>query len=249
VFGWRSVFFITGALGLLWAPLWLFTSRRIPAHTDTTHATRTIVWSVLPDRRMWGVAVANALVMSIYSLWLNWTTIYFVQDHGLTVTQANQWFAWMPPVFATLGSFFGASLAYRAIRRQPNGTRARLQICWTLTPVLLVTALVPFAPSAWMAAVAVAISLFACLAILNNLQMIPVDVFGPGRAAFSASVLSCSFALMQTVVSPLIGTLVDAYGFQVVCLMMSILPLVGVGVLTIVLRTPSISPVQDQVPA
>ena len=33
-YGWRSTFALCGALGFLWIPLWLFTSKRVPARVD-----------------------------------------------------------------------------------------------------------------------------------------------------------------------------------------------------------------------
>ena len=166
----------------------------------------------------------------------------------MSMIEANQRFAWIPPVFATLGGFFGASLAFRALRGDANPTRARLRICWAIAPVLCITAAIPFISSTVLASVAMATSLFACLAIVNNLQMIPVDLFGPGRAAFTGSVLACSFALMQAVVSPIIGTLVDNYGFASVCLGMSVLPILGVGVLTLATRTRTAAVVEVERP-
>ena len=240
-FGWQSVFFVTGLLGFLWVPAWLFTSRRIPA-AEATKAAPLQIADVLRDRRLWGAALANALVMTLYSLWSNWTTIYFVQERHLTVVQANQQVAWIPPVFATLGGFFGGWLAFRFIAKRQDALRARIRFCWFIAPLLLITAVVPFVPSTGLAAIAMGASLFACLAIVNNLQMIPIDLFGAGRAAFTGSVLTCSFALMQTVMSPIIGSLVDNYGFAVVCLALSILPLIGVA--TMSLATKAASPIQ-----
>jgi len=235
-FGWRSAFLVTGAIGFLWIPLWLMTARRVPPRP--IQARRPVAMgALLRDSRLWGVAIANALVMTLYSLWMNWTSIYFVEERHLTLVQANQQFAWIPPVFATLGGFFGGWLAFRGLRHGGDSVRTRLRVCWSIAPVLVVTAAVPFVPSTTLAAAAMAVSFFACLAVVNNIQMIPVDVFGPERAAFSGAVLTCSFALMQTVISPVIGSLVDHYGFGVVCLSMSVLPLLGVGVLALTTRT------------
>ena len=227
-YGWRAAFLLSGGLGLVWAPIWWFTASRIPMPADAPQAKSEDLRDVLRDRRLWGVAAANALVMSLYALWANWTTVYFVEERGLTTAEANQYFAWIPPVFATLGGFFGGWLAFRLLATATDATRVRVRICWTIAPVLLLTAFVPMVPSAPLAAGAMAVSFFACLAIVNNLQMIPVSLFGARRAAFTGSVLSCSFALMQAVISPIIGSLVDNYGFPVVCLIMSVLPLAGV---------------------
>jgi len=238
-FGWRSVFFVSGAIGLLWVPLWLVVARRVPARQ--IEARRPIAMgALLRDPRLWGVAIANALVMTLYSLWMNWTSIYFVEERHLTLVQANQQFAWIPPVFATLGGFFGGWLAFRGLRHGGDSVKVRMRLCWSIAPVLVITAAVPFIQSTTLAAAAMAVSFFACLAVVNNIQMIPVDVFGPERAAFSGAVLTCSFALMQTVISPVIGSLVDNYGFGVVCLSMSVLPLAGMGVLALTTRTRAI---------
>jgi len=249
-FGWQSVFFVSGALGFVWVALWLFTSTRVAAAPRQTRQTVPVgVLDLLSDRRLWGVAIANALVMTLYSLWMNWTTIYFVQERHLTMAQANQQFAWIPPTFAMLGGFFGGWLAFRSIRQPGDATQARIRICWSIAPVLLVTAAIPFIQSTLMVAAAMGISFFACLAIVNNLQMVPIDLFGAERAAFTGSVLTCSFALMQSVISPAIGYLVDHYGFAVVCLAMSVLPLIGVGVLMWTARPAPVRIVESQATA
>ena len=67
-------------------------------------------------RRFWGLALANAFVMTLYALWSNWTTLYFVQERHMTQDQANREFAWIPAVFATAGGFFGGVMSYRWIR-------------------------------------------------------------------------------------------------------------------------------------
>ena len=49
----------------------------------------------LRDRRLWGMVIGNALVMTVYTLWTNWTTLYFVEQHHLTEIQANRQFAFV----------------------------------------------------------------------------------------------------------------------------------------------------------
>jgi len=63
---------------------------------------------------------------------------------------------------------------------------------------------------------------------VGSLNIMPIDMFGPGRAAFTMSLLACSYSLMQTFVSPLVGASVDRFGFAAVCVAASLLPLVGI---------------------
>jgi len=231
-YGWRSVFMISGSLGLLWMILWRFTAWRIPTRTEAA-VTRTLVPlpTMLRDRRLLRVAVAYALVMTVFILWLNWTTVYLVQEHHLTQTAANRYFAWIPPIFGTLGGLFSGWLAFRWIRRGADALKARVRICILCAPLFVITAVIPYLHSASLAIGAVALSLFACQGVIGSLNVIPLDLFGPGRAAFSISLLACAFSLMQTFVSPLIGASVDHFGFSAVCTAVAALPLLGVGIL------------------
>ncbi|MEO8052220.1 MAG: MFS transporter [Acidobacteriota bacterium] len=233
VYGWRSVFVVCGALGFLWIPVWWATAKRFPAKAAEV-ARRGGIANILRDRRIWGLAAANALVMTLYTLWTNWTTVYFVEQHHLTEIEANQHFAWIPPVFATLGGFAGGWMAFRSIQSGRAGTDvvgARLRICWLAAAALLLTAAVPLMPTPPLAAALISFSFFWCLAISTNLYAMPIDFFGAGHAAFGVSILTSSYGLMQTVLSPLIGSMVDHFGFTPVCVSLSVMPLAGIAIL------------------
>ena len=103
-YGWRQAFVVTGSLGLLWIPLWILTARAADprgdaaAHEGQTHG------DLLRSPRLWALVAANALNMSVYSLWTNWTTLYLVEKHRLALAEAN-WYAMIPPLVAALGGF------------------------------------------------------------------------------------------------------------------------------------------------
>jgi MFS transporter, ACS family, hexuronate transporter len=240
VYGWRSVFVVCGALGFVWIPVWWVTTKSIPAKPVETATARGGVQTILRDRRIWGLAAANALVMTLYTLWTNWTTLYFVEQYHLTEIQANEHFVWIPTLFATLGGFGGGWMAFRTIsitdsiksgRAETDVLRARLRICWLAAAMLLLTAAVPLMPTPALAVALISFSFFWCLAISTNLYAMPIDFFGAGHAAFAVSILTASYGLMQTVLSPLIGSMVDHFGFTMVCVVLSVMPLAGIGIL------------------
>ena len=230
-YGWRSTFALCGALGFLWIPLWLFTAKRIPARPVENRSVTTHAWDVIRDRQIWGLALANLFVMMLYSLWSNWTTLYFVEERHLTVDQANRDFAWIPPLFATAGGFFGGVVTYRWIRAGMDVIRARMRICWISAVILLATAAVPLMPHPALAAAAISLSFFWTLAISTNVYAMPIDLFGPAHAGLGVAALTCSFGLMTAFLSPWIGSVVDRVGFAPVCVVLSAMPLVGVGLL------------------
>jgi ACS family hexuronate transporter-like MFS transporter len=231
VWGWRSSFALCGALGLLWVPLWWLTSRAIPVRSTPARNRDRKGAELLRDPRLWSLFFANALVMTVYSLWYTWSTLYFVRVRGLTETQANQHFVWIPNVFAGAGGLFGGWLAYRWIRAGASPVAARLRVCWIGAAILLATASVPFMPTDTLATAAISLSFFWTLTLSTNIYVLPIDVFGAEHAAFGVAMLTCSYGLMQTAISPLIGTLVDHGEFTAVCIGVAALPLAGVWLL------------------
>jgi len=91
-YGWRAAFVISGAISLLWLPLWLAVRRRTPAPESETRSTVPVQTpgEMLRDRRLWILVVANILVMSTYQLWTIWTTLFLVQRYGLPAPEANR---------------------------------------------------------------------------------------------------------------------------------------------------------------
>lgn len=228
--GWRPAFLVCGLVGLLWVPLWWIFSRALPPR-DVLTEKKTDLKRVLSDRRLWSLAIANIFIMTLHTLWFNWTTIYFVEVQHLTAVEANQRFAWIPAVFATVGGFFGGWLGYRLIQKGMDALAARARICAIAAPLLLVTAVIPFVTSPLMAAGVIGCSFFICMMMLTNLHVIPIHWFGYNHAAFTASVLALSYSLLQVFFSPVVGFVVDKFGFSVVCVAVAPLPLLGYAIL------------------
>src|SRR5882724_3905657 len=67
VYGWRSVFVVCGALGFVWIPVWWVTAKRIPAPLNEPSTAPSGIATILRDCRIWGLAAANALVMTVYT--------------------------------------------------------------------------------------------------------------------------------------------------------------------------------------
>jgi ACS family hexuronate transporter-like MFS transporter len=234
-YGWRAVFVIAGALGFIWVPVWWFTSRRVPGRPQQKAAPVAGMREVLGHRALWGLVIGNALVMTVYTLWTNWTTIYFVTALHLTQNEANQRFVWIPSIFAVVGGFAGGAMAFHWIRRGMGVIAARLRVCWISAAALLLTAIVPLMPAPGWAAAAIGLSFFWSVALTANTYVLPIDVWGSARAAFGVGALTLGYGAMQTITSPLVGSIVDRYGFTPVCAGISMLPLLGVLILHLTL--------------
>jgi predicted MFS family arabinose efflux permease len=208
---------------LLWIPAWNWASRRASAAPAPKLASAS-GRELLRDTRLWAFMAANALSMVGYSLWTNWTTLYLVERHGLTLVQAA-WYAWIPPVAATAGGFAGGALSLRFIERGMAAPAARFRVCLAAAIVSLATAAIPAAPSAGWASAGISLSIFAVAAFSVNMYSLPLDVFGGARAAFAVSLLVASYGGVQAVVSPAFGKVINLYGYAPVTAFAAFMPL------------------------
>lgn len=229
-YGWRLAFVIPGAAGLLWIPLWNWVARLAPRQESDSNGRLAGAGQVIRDRRLWGFVIANILSMTVYTLWTNWTTLYLVQARRLSLAETAS-LAWIPPLFANLGGLLGGWLSLRWVRRGAGPVSARMRACLVGALALLVTALVPWMPSAGWAVAAISLSFFWVAAMSVNLYSLPLDVFGAAHAAFTVSMLTAAYGGMQAVFSPLAGALIDRWGFQPVCVLAAVMPLAGFGAL------------------
>ncbi len=210
---WRRPFVITGLLGLLWIPLWLGVSRLIPPQYAAEERVAPqergwVAFSILRERSMLLLILANLLWMTSYSLWTNWTTLYLVHVHHLTLEETKA-YVWIPPLISNLGGFFGGWLSLRWMKRGVRAVPARRKAVGVSAICSLVTLLLPLAPDARWATAFISLSFFFALAGSVNIYALPIDVYGPARSGLAIAALTCAFGVLQTVISPVFGFLGD----------------------------------------
>lgn len=231
-YGWPSAFLIGGVLGFLWIPIWLLTMRRVPTPVQPQRITpQPSFASVARDQRLWIIVLANLLAMTGYSLWTSWTTLFLVKQYALTQDAANQLYAWIPPIFATLGGFSGGFWALREVRRRQDPLPARLAIMRYAAIPLALTAITPFAPTPALATAGISACLFFTVTLSVNLYALPLDILPPERTAFAISLLTGAFGLINAIWSRLVGWFVDHSSFTPVAILSSLVPLLAIFVL------------------
>jgi MFS family permease len=168
--------------------------------------------------------------MTVYTLWTNWTTLYLEAAHGLSLAAAN-WLAPIPLLFAYLGGLFGGWLSLRWMNAGLESLAARMRACRLSAVALVATVAAAWTPSPVWTTAAISFSFFWIASFSVNLYTLPLDAFGLGRAAFSVSLLTSAYGLMQAVFSPWIGSVIDRHGYRPVILLVAVLPLAAFGCL------------------
>jgi ACS family hexuronate transporter-like MFS transporter len=130
---WRYPFFVVGAVGILWAILWLASVRRqdlelsrLPrAERPADGSTNDSAMDILLDRRFWVLIV---LVISINTAWhyfRAWLPLFLQKQHGYS-EQATGWFTMSYYIATDAGSLCAGYLALLLSRHGFTVHRSRL---------------------------------------------------------------------------------------------------------------------------
>jgi ACS family hexuronate transporter-like MFS transporter len=224
--GWRSPFFICAALGLMWIPLWATVRSKVTPYDPVPPRRDPDAMKLLRDPRLAMLALSNVLCMTAYVLWSNWTTVYLSRSFHLSTGQANA-YAWFLPVASTLGAFAGGWMSRRAMAQGTATVDARVAIIGVSAFGCLIAVIAPLCHTPLTATLVAAASYFWTTSGSVNLYTIPLDIWGGERAGVAISALVFAYGLLQTGISPAIGSIVDHFGFAPVCWMIALPPLAG----------------------
>jgi sugar phosphate permease len=141
-YGWRSVFYVIGALSLIWSILYLTTYRNMPEEDKSVSEAELarirgldekgeikkanitkrpkVPWSILLKHgNMWAIMCAYATY--IYSLWffLTWLPLYLVEYRHFTIIKTGL-YASMPLAAGVVGDAFGGWLTDKLLVKTGN---------------------------------------------------------------------------------------------------------------------------------
>ena len=224
--GWRSAFFAAGWLGFLWIPLWWWASKKAPAQPASVESSGFDIRSILKLPQTWGFVIANVLSLGIFLFWTFWTNHYFVKTYGMSVQDANNLSPLLQAI-SLVGSFLGGWSSMQLIRRgwAPLAARRRVYLFGAIG--MMLSAVVPLAPNVTWSVVFISLSYFASSAASVNLYTMPLDAYGGSSAAFSVSLLTGGYGLLQLFAYPLIGRVADQYGFAPICIAIAFPPMLA----------------------
>jgi MFS transporter, ACS family, hexuronate transporter len=229
-FGWRSAFFLSGALGVAWILLWLFVSRP-PYLPKAEYKPKKIVWPNPLERRFWALVFSYALTCVAPGPILTLVPLYL--NRGLQVSQADlAGLVWMPPAAWGIGYFFWGYFADRfaADNRRPVGLFVMLTIC-----------ALAFGFTPWTSSIPLAMFLISWAAFIGGgFQMVALKVgsyaFPREQAAMMSGIASGSFALLNALLSPQLGRLLDQQNYVAFFWIIALCPVLGVAVWLVLSR-------------
>jgi ACS family hexuronate transporter-like MFS transporter len=231
VTSWRSIFYVTGALGLVWTVWWRRNYFLPEEHPKLGEQERAHLQSVLQSgpaqegqlgwlqllrfRETWGVVTAKFLSDAAWYFYLFWLPKYLYDARGFDIKTVGA-FAWIPPAAAGIGCLVGGWFSSYLLQRQLPLNRARKLALGLSALVMPLILFVPSAPVAWAIAL-FSLAYFGQQSWSTLVMILPADIFPKSAVGAVAGLVGFGGAMGGVVFGQAVGYLLDhGFGYGVV---------------------------------
>jgi ACS family D-galactonate transporter-like MFS transporter len=262
-FGWRSVFYILGAVGFAWTLGFFYFYRDNPsehrkvsdAELEIIGGTRETVTKITSKRipvpwrhiaknsNLWRLVFADFCYG--YSLWvyLTWLPTYLVASRGFSILKMG-FFAALPLLGGMFGDLVGGYLSDRLYIKTGNLRLARCSITFiAFVGSIVFTIVGAFTANPYMAVYALTAAFFFLEGANANLWAIAMDLGGNYYSGTVSGMMNTGFGVAGMISPVVFGLIVDLSGSWVVPFVVST-SLLGIG--SIVIAT--VNPAQSIIP-
>lgn len=221
-YGWRSAFWVPGAVGAVWVVAWWLAFRRRDDEAPPGEEARPAWSELLRRRELWGLLLARLISDPVWYFYLFWIPGYFQEKLGLSLVQAGA-IGWIPFLAADLGGIGTASLSDRFVRAGVDPVAARKRVLFAMACLGPVGAAAPFLNST--AAVLVVFSLAGamCLTWTFNTATLIGDLFPKNATGAVMGMIGAAGATGALIFNSQIGGIVDRFGYAPVFLITAVL--------------------------
>jgi len=231
-FGWRFAFAVTGLLGFVWLVAWLLLYGTPPVPSEKRP--RVPYGELLRMPAVWGLMISRIFADPVWWFYLFWLPKYLSDVRHFSMVEIGL-LAWMPYLSADLGSLFGGWLSGRFIARGYAPVDARR---WTMVPFALcmpVGIAVNYLSSTPALAL-ICLVTFSHMAWKTNLMTMTNDIFPVSIVGSAAGVVGLGSGLAGVISTPLVGRIVDAFGYQGVFWAMGVLHPIAMAIVLVLVR-------------
>jgi MFS transporter, ACS family, hexuronate transporter len=210
---WRWVFFVTGAVGLLWTVWWLRAYDAAPPHAGGAGAA--IPWvRLLMYRQTWGLVLAKFISDAAWYFYLFWLPKYLYDVRGFD-TKSVGYYAWIPYAAAGVGSLLGGWFSSRLLQSGRSLDFSRKAALGAAAALMPLVAFVSSSPVE-MAIALFSVAFFGQQAWSTMVMILPADIFPQSAVGSVAGLVGFGGSMGGVVFNLLAGFLLDhgfGYGF------------------------------------
>lgn len=197
-FGWRSAFFISGALGLLWLPFWWKMLEAPAAQPQGRRRARLSPWSLFRNRQALSFAATRFFGDSTGYFLMFWLPQHLMENKNFSFVMLGL-VGWIPYLIKDFGAIAGGYWSSRMVEAGRQAVLSRKYVMTVAAVFVIVGAALESQTHPAL--------VFACLVLTSfgmglwsgNFHNIPADAFPPGVVA-SVHGLAGSFGAIGGIV-------------------------------------------------
>jgi ACS family hexuronate transporter-like MFS transporter len=251
-FDWRAAFFVTGAVGLVWAGIWYLTYRTPAEHPRLTPEERELIgetesavspklsWarvrSLFSSPTFWTIAVPRFLAEPAWQTFNFWIPLFFVRVHGYDLKDIA-WFAWMPFLAADLGGLCGGYISPTIARIFGTGLiRSRVIGVALAATLMIAPASAGFLHNPHAAIAMLCIGGFAHQTLSVLINTLTADCYSSNEVGMANGFVSQAGWIGGFLFSLAIGQLADRIGFTPLFAALGVFDILGAVILIVFIR-------------
>ena len=228
---WRTVFYVTGAIGVVWSLWWWHAyyppdrhPRLDPTERDKLagviaagqHAEPAPRWlTLLRLRETWGLVTVKFLSDAAWYFYLFWLPKYLYDARGFDIKAVGA-FAWIPYAAAGLGCVAGGWLSSHLLVQDVPLNRARKIALGLSAAVMPAVLLIPSVPVGWALAI-FSLAYFGQQSWSTLVMILPTDMYPRNAIGAVAGLVGFGGAMGGVVFGQVVGTLLDrGFGYGLV---------------------------------
>ena len=227
-FGWKGTFAGIALLGFIWIIPWIIINKNTPdkhpwitkeeqehildtAVNTTTKITETKVYSwkeLFQFRNTWGIIVARFFIDPVWWLFVTWLPTFLKEQFAFDIKQVGS-FAWVPFLFAAMGSLIGGYYSSNQIRKGTQLVHARKKAITIGSTIMLVALgaivyhLNDLKEHINFTIALISVTLLGFQFIIGNLQTLPSDYFN-GKNVGTVAGMGGTAAVIGTLITTLL---------------------------------------------
>jgi ACS family hexuronate transporter-like MFS transporter len=219
--GWRSSFFVTGGLGMLWLIAWLVLYRRDSEPVDPSDPMESVSWwRLLRLRETWAYASARFLIDPIWWFYLFWLPDFLNKTYHLDLSSFG------PPLIAIylisdVGSVLGGYASSALLKRGVSVNVARKLTLFGCALLVLPVLWVDGVRELWVAVLLIGLAAAAHQAFSANVYTLPSDVLPRSAVASVIGIGGMMGAVGGMLFTQFVGQILQVTGSYRILFMMA----------------------------
>ncbi len=215
--GWRGVFLITGAFGLLWVTVWLLCPKQKSTSGEKELPKENIksipITQILKIKEVWVFILIRFLLDPIFYFYMFWIPKYLNEARAIDINSIGNLF-WIPFLALGVSNMLGGWISDKMYKKTGSINSARKTIMGIAALLTAPALLVRVMPNAELVILVISIAFFGHGLWITNYITSISDIFGKKITSTVIGFSGSAGALSSLVLNPVIGLIITRFSYD-----------------------------------